>query len=75
MVTKNKMVFIFFTYNSIEFIKEFLKLLSCENPKFIEKLSLEFTQPALCKQESIYFDTLKDSCSAQNILATLVSGM
>ena len=54
-VTKNKMVFSFFTHNSIEYIKEFLNLLGCEYPKFIEKFSQEFTQPILCKQEAVYF--------------------
>ncbi len=70
-VTKDKIVFSYFTHNSKEYIREFLELLGCKDPKIIAKFPTEFSNPDICKREQVYFNSLKESCSKENILKSL----
>lgn len=72
-VTKNKMVFSFFTHSKMNYIQEFLSLLGCDDESFLKTMLQEFKRPTLCKPEPLNFDSLKKCCDDQYILSILQS--
>lgn len=70
-VTRNKMVFNFYTHNNNQYVVEFLKLLGCEDLAFVDGFICEFNRPSLCQREPVYFERLRENCSEQNILSYL----